>query len=253
APVDTAPPDTSGDASVPAAQRAPLAAGAVVLAVVLVVILVVAGIVAVVAVLGHGGEETAAVASGAPETPVASGAEAGGAVVGGSPASESSRAAATSIPPGDRPFSDPVRHGETTPDPVTDRADIPVNAELVGWTLREATARREIWMSDDPDARILVAATPTPLGTQEELDARMLAGLGDMAGVRVTSRGPVDYEEHSGRSTTRWQVRLIDGHQVSVGCQYRAGTAAATGERLAACDRFTATARVGLPAGERVG
>ncbi|WP_417287931.1 aldehyde dehydrogenase family protein, partial [Corynebacterium variabile] len=39
-------------------------------------------------------------------------------------------------------------------------------AALPGWTLREATEPREIWMSDDPDARILVAATPTPLGTQ---------------------------------------------------------------------------------------
>lgn len=141
-------------------------------------------------------------------------------------------------------WRDPVRRGATGPDLPADRAAVPVTADLDGWTLREATEHREIWMSDDPDARILVAATPTPLGTQEQLDTRMLTALETAPELTVLSRSPVDYEETSPASTTRWQVRLIDGHQVSVGCQYREGTADATARRTAACDRFTATARV---------
>jgi type VII secretion-associated protein (TIGR03931 family) len=95
--------------------------------------------------------------------------------------------------------------------------------------------------SDDPAVRVLVAAVATPLTSQDELDRRMLDKLGEVPDVRVLSPGPVDYEESYPGSTTRWQIRLVDGHQVSVGCQYREYST----ERLAACDRFVATVRVG--------
>lgn len=200
---------------------------------------VLAGVLAVVGILGRGADESdAATPQPAPLTAPPTGASSGAV-----PTQEQESVATD--PADGQQFADPVRRGDATPEHTTGRADIPVDTDLDGWTLHEATERREIWMSDDPDARILVAATPTPLGTQEELDVRMLTGLADMPGAKVTSQHPVDYEEDSGRSTTRWQVRLIDGHQVSVGCQYRAGTAEQTAGRLAACDRFTATARVG--------
>lgn len=199
------------------------------------VVVVLVGVLAVVGILGQGGDGSVAAA---PQTATQS-RPSSSAV----PAPEQESVAA--VPADGQQFADPVRRGDTTPEHTAERADIPVDADLDGWTLREATEHREIWMSDDPDARILVAATPTPLGTQEELDARLLTGLADMPGARVTSQHPVDYEEDSGRSMTRWQVRLIDGHQVSVGCQYRTGTAEQTAGRLAACDRFAATARVG--------
>ncbi|AEK37650.1 type VII secretion-associated protein [Corynebacterium variabile] len=202
------------------------------------VVVVLVGVL-VVGLLGQGGEGS--VTASPPATPQT--APQTGASSSAVPTPEQESAAA--VPADGQQFADPVRRGDPTPEHTAERADIPVDADLDGWTLREATERREIWMSDDPDARILVAATPTPLGTQEELDARMLTGLADMPGARVTSQHPVDYEEDSGRSTTRWQVRLIDGHQVSVGCQYRTGTAEQTAGRLAACDRFAATARVG--------
>ncbi|WP_291474068.1 type VII secretion-associated protein [Corynebacterium sp.] len=215
--------DAETDAERPPVRQALLAVTAVVV--------VLVGVLAVAGILRRGGDESVAAAlpTGATSNVVPT------------PEQESVAAAPTD----DALFADPVRRGDATPEHITERADIPVNADLDGWTLREATDRREIWMSDDPDARILVAATPTPLGTQEELDARLLTGLADMPAAKVTSQHPVDYAEDSGRSTTRWQVRLIDGHQVSVGCQYRAGTAEETAGRLAACDRFTATARVG--------
>lgn len=210
----------------------------VVAAVVAVGVLVVVGIVAAAGLSGGDGTASASAPTSSPAPPVT----------------------VTSVvsSPSAAPWQDPVRHTaggsdgsdgtdgtDDAPVSTVDRADVPVNADLDGWTLREATQRREIWMSDDPDARILVAATPTPVGTQEDLDTRMLTGLADVPGVRVTATGPVDYEESGTSSVTRWQVRLIDGHQVSVGCQYRAGTAEQTAARLAACDRFTATARVG--------
>ncbi|WP_066584082.1 type VII secretion-associated protein [Corynebacterium provencense] len=152
-------------------------------------------------------------------------------------------ASAESVTPGE--WNDPVRHGSHGDDPRVSRADVPVTVGLEGWTISEATRNREIWMSEDPDMRILVAAKPAPVGTQDQLDARMLTALEKVPGVRVLSRSPVDYEESTSRSVTRWQVRLIDGHQVSVGCQYRPASGDVTADRTAVCDRFTATVRVG--------
>lgn len=125
--------------------------------------------------------------------------------------------------------------------PAESRAVTPVRVDVPGWQLTGSDERREIWESGDPAVRVLVAAVATPLTRQEDLDRRMLDKLGEVPDVRVISPGPVDYEESYPGSTTRWQVRLVDGHQVSVGCQYREFSA----ERIADCDRFTATARVG--------
>ncbi|MGO1948578.1 MAG: type VII secretion-associated protein [Mycobacteriaceae bacterium] len=122
-------------------------------------------------------------------------------------------------------------------------ARISVQADVPGWAVSETTAEREIWTSADEGMRVLVAAAPTPAGTQEELDAavlRVLDGMDGTEAVNVTARSPVDYEEEFPESTTTWRVRLIDGHQVSVGCQYRGYSM----ERMEVCDRFTATARV---------
>lgn len=149
-------------------------------------------------------------------------------------------------------WGDPVREGEPVDPPVADnplrRALVPVNADLPGWVLSEVTDHSEVWVSADGGSRIIVAATPTPVETQTELDARMLTGLAAVPGIRILSPSPVDYVEEGGeqgQEVTRWQVRLIDGHQVSVGCQYRVGNGYPVAERQAVCDRFTATARVG--------
>lgn len=121
--------------------------------------------------------------------------------------------------------------------------DAVVSVDVPGWRMTESTPDSEIWTSGDEGMRVLVAARPTPVGTQDELDAvmlRALDGLGGDGGVVVTGRSPVAYEERFPDSTTSWRVLLVDGHQVSVGCQYRELTEG----RRENCDRFTATARV---------
>lgn len=145
------------------------------------------------------------------------------------------------------PWQDPQRRGSIAGGaglPAL-RAATPVNARAEGWTLVDATERREIWASEDSGVRLLVAATPTPLTSQDDLDVTVLAALKEHPQVKVISFAPVDYEDEAPGSVTRWQIRLIDGHQVSVGCQYRWGSQELMNQRLAACDRFTATARVG--------
>lgn len=237
---DDLPGDTSTGARTPR-PRFPVPA------VVAAVALLVAGVLALVAVTGRGADPGSAVAAAVSGDAGGTGEAAETAEAGdsGAPGAAPGSSGAAVTEPDSPGWRAPVRKGDTGTDLPAARAAVPVTAELDGWTLREATARREIWMSDDPDARILVAATPTPLGTQEQLDARMLTVLETAPELTVLSRAPVDYEETSPASTTRWQVRLIDGHQVSVGCQYRGGTGDDTARRLATCDRFTATARVG--------
>lgn len=211
----------------------------------LVVGLVLVGMIAVAAVRDRGAEAPVTASSQGRETAQEAGNGTAAPSAVAAPAETPSATADTTAPA----FGDPVLRGAGGQGRVGDRnvgrAATPVTADLDGWFLHEATELREIWMSVDPDVRILVAATPTPLGTQQELDAKMLAGLSEVQGIRVTATGPVDYEETNPGSVTRWQVRLIDRHQVSVGCQYREGTGEQTARRLAACDRFTATARVG--------
>lgn len=118
-----------------------------------------------------------------------------------------------------------------------------VSVDVAGWRMTESTSDSEIWTSDDGGMRVLIAARPTPVGTQDELDAAMLGALDGLDGngdIRVTDRSPVAYEEYFPDSTTSWRVRLVDGHQVSVGCQYRE----VSDDRREVCERFTATARV---------
>ena len=112
-----------------------------------------------------------------------------------------------------------------------------------GWRLGSATRAREEYIGDDEGMRVLVAAKETPLKTQEEMDAAMLGALNDVSssddGVTVVSTQPVSYEEKYPSSTTLWHVRLVDGHQISVGCQYRQWNE----QREKVCQEFVATAR----------
>lgn len=132
------------------------------------------------------------------------------------------------------------RRGEASPG---ETPAVNVAADVDGWEITETTAERAIWTSaEDTKMRVLLAAVPTPVETQEGLDEVMLRALDsrDGDGVSVTSRSPVSYEERFEESTTVWQVRLVDGHQVSVGCQYREFSPV----RTETCDRFAVTARV---------
>ncbi|QNH96552.1 type VII secretion-associated protein [Corynebacterium anserum] len=113
------------------------------------------------------------------------------------------------------------------------RADVPVRMELQGWRRIGATADREEFMSADPGMRVLVSAKKTPLNSQEQLDAAVLKAIDNAEGVRVAGRSPVSYEEAYPESTTLWHVRLVEGHQVSIGCQFRE----VTGPRLEKCDQ----------------
>lgn len=173
-------------------------------------------------------------------------------VVGGGAADV---AEATQTPDAATPeASDAVKVEEPEPEPeawremssgsemeYADQPDSPqVTVDVAGWEVTESTAERDIWTSGDAGMRVLLAATPTPVGTQGELDTAMLRALDGADDVVVTNRSPVSYEEHFPDSTTSWRVRLVDGHQVSVGCQYRDLTA----DRQAVCERFGATARV---------
>jgi type VII secretion-associated protein (TIGR03931 family) len=141
------------------------------------------------------------------------------------------------------PFPEPHRRGVTTADQSSRRADIPISVNVDGWHLGSATRAREEYIGDDKGMRVLVAAKETPLKTQEEMDAAMLGALNDVSsgddGVTVVSTQPVSYEESYPSSTTLWHVRLVDGHQISVGCQYRQWNE----QREKVCQEFVATAR----------
>ncbi|CAM2872349.1 type VII secretion-associated protein [Corynebacterium jeikeium] len=141
------------------------------------------------------------------------------------------------------PFPEPHRRGVTTADQSSKRADIPISVNVDGWHLGSATRAREEYIGDDKGMRVLVAAKETPLKTQEEMDAAMLGALNDVSsgddGVTVVSTQPVSYEESYPSSTTLWHVRLVDGHQISVGCQYRQWNE----QREKVCQEFVETAR----------
>lgn len=141
------------------------------------------------------------------------------------------------------PFPEPRRKGSKVADSSARRADIPISVNVDGWRLGSATRAREEYVGDDAGMRVLVAAKQTPLRTQDELDAAMLGALKDVegvaGGVTVVSTQPVSYEENYENSTTRWHVRLVDGHQVSVGCQYRQWNE----QREKVCQEFVDTAR----------
>lgn len=147
------------------------------------------------------------------------------------------------VPVADEPFPEPHRRGVTTADQSSRRADIPISVNVDGWHLGGATRAREEYVGDDEGMRVLVAAKETPLKTQEEMDAAMLGALNDVSagvsGVTVVSTQPVSYEENYPSSTTLWHVRLVDGHQISVGCQYRQWNE----QREKVCQEFVATAR----------
>lgn len=157
--------------------------------------------------------------------------------VGDEPASEDVDEEAT------EPFPEPHRRGVTTADQSSRRADIPISVNVDGWHLGSATRAREEYIGDDEGMRVLVAAKETPLKTQEEMDAAMLGALNDVSsgddGVTVVSTQPVSYEESYPSSTTLWHVRLVDGHQISVGCQYRQWNK----QREKVCQEFVETAR----------
>lgn len=127
-------------------------------------------------------------------------------------------------PPPNRPgMQDPKINGKGTDHRAADRADIPVTADWPkGWNLTEATSQRETYQSEkDAGMRVLLAAKPAPLKSQAELDKAVLKALRDAPGTRVASESPVSYREKYPDSETLWYVRLVDGHQVSIGCQYR--------------------------------
>lgn len=142
------------------------------------------------------------------------------------------------------PFPEPRKNGATVAEHSARRADIPISVNVDGWHLGGATRSREEYVGDDDGMRVLVAAKQTPLKTQNELDAALLNALNDVGrveanGVTVVSTQPVSYEETYANSTTLWHVRLVDGHQISVGCQYRQWNK----QREKVCQEFVNTAR----------
>ena len=139
---------------------------------------------------------------------------------------------------------EPRKNGATVAEHSARRADIPISVNVDGWHLGGATRSREEYVGDDDGMRVLVAAKQTPLKTQNELDAALLNALNDVGrveanGVTVVSTQPVSYEETYANSTTLWHVRLVDGHQISVGCQYRQWNK----QREKVCQEFVNTAR----------
>ena len=127
-------------------------------------------------------------------------------------------------PPPNRPgMQDPKINGKDADHRAAARADVPVTADWPkGWNLAEATPQRETYQSEkDAGMRVLLAAKPAPLKNQAELDKAVLKALRDAPGTKVASESPVSYREKYPDSETLWYVRLVDGHQVSIGCQYR--------------------------------
>lgn len=121
------------------------------------------------------------------------------------------------------------------------RAAVPVTIDVPGFTRSGATEAQEQFTAvGDPNFRILVAATPTPLESQEELDDAVLREVALHEGISVVSTAPVSYREVHPESSTVWHVRLRDGHQVSIGCQSRGAAPA----HNMACEKAANTARV---------
>ena len=120
-------------------------------------------------------------------------------------------------------MQDPKINGKDADHRAAARADVPVTADWPkGWNLAEATPQRETYQSEkDAGMRVLPAAKPAPLKNQAELDKAVLKALRDAPGTKVASESPVSYREKYPDSETLWYVRLVDGHQVSIGCQYR--------------------------------
>lgn len=104
------------------------------------------------------------------------------------------------------------------------RADVPVAVGVAGWKRVGSTKGREEYRSSDDGMRVLLAAKPTPLRRQEELDQAVLRALEKAQGVQVVRQSPVVYEEKYPGSATQWHVVLRDGHQLSIGCQVREHT-----------------------------
>lgn len=135
-------------------------------------------------------------------------------------------------------FDNHRRAGEE-PEVSAERAQIPVAVAAPGWARVAATQGQEEFRNADPGMRVLVAAKPTPLLSQGELDAAVQSALTQHPDVQVVSTSPVSYVERFPESTTVWHVRWVNGHQMSVGCQYRQVTA----ERERECDAVVRTAR----------
>lgn len=113
---------------------------------------------------------------------------------------------------------------EGQPTFTTARATVPVGVHSPQWRRVAATAQREEFHTDDPGIRVLVAAKPTPLTSQEELDASLVQALEQVQDVRLSSTAPVVYWEEYPETTTVWHVLWVPGYQLSVGCQMRERT-----------------------------
>ncbi|KAB3522883.1 type VII secretion-associated protein [Corynebacterium sp. zg254] len=126
-----------------------------------------------------------------------------------------------------RAFEEHRKSGDNAPAPAAERAAIPVAIDVAGWRRVGATQGREEFMSDDPDMRILVAAAPAPVESQEQLDQAVLTAIEKArrdtgkSDLEVVGVSPAAYKEMHPTSHTQWTVRLVDGHQMSVGCQIR--------------------------------
>ncbi|WP_282939525.1 type VII secretion-associated protein [Corynebacterium auriscanis] len=117
-------------------------------------------------------------------------------------------------------FSDPHKMGSGE-ERRAPRADVPIAVGVPGWKRAGATKGREEYRSNDAGMRVLIAAKPTPLQRQADLDQAVLKALEKVEGVRVVQQSPVVYEEHYPGSVTQWHVVLRAGHQMSVGCQVK--------------------------------
>lgn len=144
-------------------------------------------------------------------------------------------------PPVDRPeMKDHKIHGKEPNNEHKQRADVPMTADLPdGWHLTAATPQRETYTTDkDEGMRVLLAGKPAPLRSQEELDKAVLDALTRAPGTQVARESPVSYREKYPDSETLWHVRLVKGHQVSIGCQYREPTPT----RSRVCEQFVNSA-----------
>lgn len=211
-----------GGAGAAAPRKLPLGASPVAAA--FVAIIIVAGAMAAGLALdaaGGAGEDTQAVAT------AEDGDGAAGQVGPGEDDADRNRQPETPppfTPPPNRPgMQDPKINGKDADHRAAARADVPVTADWPkGWNLAEATPQRETYQSEkDAGMRVLLAAKPAPLKSQAELDKAVLKALRDAPGTKVASESPVSYREKYPDSETLWYVRLVDGHQVSIGCQYR--------------------------------
>ncbi|WJY99047.1 hypothetical protein CHAN_02080 [Corynebacterium hansenii] len=148
-------------------------------------------------------------------------------------AAEEPDGAARPAPEAEPAPTDPAAPKAGTKPPVRELAGKGVRVEMPeGWRIDAAAGADALVLVDGGTMRVLVSAGRLPAGTDVDALAAGLAehaeGTPGMDAVRREVLEGLDVVVHEERpadgSVVLWQHRVVDGWQISVGCQFRGAT-----------------------------